>query len=360
MTRLLLLGAALLMSLTAVAQNVVAYREAPLTGGGPYFLNGTAIIEELDNGSFQFRLSNDYSTNSGPDVQIYLTNNGTFSSPINLNGTLFIEDVGTEAGPNQPGISHFSGAYSKTLSTLGGLNQYDHVVFVCVRFGQLHWGNGTFGNTINACTATNATLNETACGAYTAPSGAIYTMSGTYQDTIANAGGCDSLITLNLSISNIDASVSNSGTVLSANMPNANYQWIDCNNGNAPISGANGQDFTPVASGSYAVIVTDGNCSDTSACNSVTLTNVQEADLNSSFELYPNPATATVVVDLRGMNAQEDLQIEMLDLTGKQIFRKMSNGKEEFRLDLRELEAGMYFVRVSGTSGSQMQRLIKW
>ena len=144
MMKNLLLGALLFLSLPSLAQTVVSYREAPLSGGGPYFLNGTAIIEELDNGTFQFRLTSDYSTNSGPDVQIYLTNNSNFSTPVDLNGALFVEDVGTEA----PGIGHFSGALTKELPTLTSLWEFDHVVFVCFRFGQLHWGNGSFGNVL--------------------------------------------------------------------------------------------------------------------------------------------------------------------------------------------------------------------
>jgi Concanavalin A-like lectin/glucanases superfamily/Secretion system C-terminal sorting domain len=46
-----------------------------------------------------------------------------------------------------------------------------------------------------------ATVTASTCtGSYTAPSGAVYTTSGMYMDTIQNAAGCDSLITLNLTI----------------------------------------------------------------------------------------------------------------------------------------------------------------
>jgi hypothetical protein len=45
-----------------------------------------------------------------------------------------------------------------------------------------------------------ATINEVACDSYTAPSGAVYTSSGTYTDVIPNAVGCDSTITINVTI----------------------------------------------------------------------------------------------------------------------------------------------------------------
>jgi hypothetical protein len=51
------------------------------------------------------------------------------------------------------------------------------------------------------CTATTATIDTASCAAsYTVPSGdETYTLAGTYMDTIPNAAGCDSVLTINLS-----------------------------------------------------------------------------------------------------------------------------------------------------------------
>lgn len=49
--------------------------------------------------------------------------------------------------------------------------------------------------------ATTSTISPIACGTYTVPSGhETYTTSGTYTDTIPNAALCDSIITINLTI----------------------------------------------------------------------------------------------------------------------------------------------------------------
>ena len=48
--------------------------------------------------------------------------------------------------------------------------------------------------------ATSSTLTEVACGTYTAPDGSVYSSSGTYSVTIPNSVGCDSLITLDLTL----------------------------------------------------------------------------------------------------------------------------------------------------------------
>ena len=48
--------------------------------------------------------------------------------------------------------------------------------------------------------ATSSTISPTVCETYTAPNGTIYTNSGTYTAVIPNAVGCDSTITINLTV----------------------------------------------------------------------------------------------------------------------------------------------------------------
>lgn len=53
---------------------------------------------------------------------------------------------------------------------------------------------------IGQCTPTNSTITATACNSYTAPDGQVHTNSGTYIATILNSVGCDSVITITLTI----------------------------------------------------------------------------------------------------------------------------------------------------------------
>jgi hypothetical protein len=54
---------------------------------------------------------------------------------------------------------------------------------------------------IEPCTPTASILDIAACEFYTSPSGnATWTISGTYNDTIINVSGCDSVLTINLTI----------------------------------------------------------------------------------------------------------------------------------------------------------------
>ena len=71
-------------------------------------------------------------------------------------------------------------------------------------------------------------------------------------------------------LSTLDLNVTEAAGVLTSDqgVP-ATYQWIDCA-ANMDIAGETGQSYTPTVTGDYAVIVSNGACSDTSACTTVT------------------------------------------------------------------------------------------
>lgn len=123
----------------------------------------------------------------------------------------------------------------------------------------------------------SSTIFETVCDtSYTAPNGIIYGSSGTYLATIPNAAGCDSTITIHLTVTSLDSSISKSGDLLTSNATNVTYQWIDCSNGNSPILGATNQTFTPPVSGLYAVQIAGLGCQKTSNCWQVSLTGINQ------------------------------------------------------------------------------------
>jgi surface protein len=100
----------------------------------------------------------------------------------------------------------------------------------------------TLNLTINS---SSSTLNVTTCPSYFF-NGQTLTSSGVYYDTLMNVNGCDSIITLNLTISFPNTSVTQAGATLTANAIGADYQWLSCPS-YTPIIGEINQSFTATA-----------------------------------------------------------------------------------------------------------------
>jgi hypothetical protein len=156
--------------------------------------------------------------------------------------------------------------------------------------------------------------------------------------------------TLAINVIPLDLSVTNNANTLTANQAGATYQWIDCNNNNAPISGATSQSFSPTSSGSYAVIVSTPSCSDTSACQTVAFAGIDAQDLSKQvFSIYPNPNHGNFTIQ-----STEAGVFELMDVAGRVLKTyTITNTQQTVN---ENLPAGMYFVREKASG--RVQNLI--
>ena len=224
-----------------------------------------------------------------------------------------------------------SGAYTDTIANTVGC---DSVI--------------TLNLTINNSSASSSAV--TACDNYTwLQNNVTYTASGAYTDTIANTVGCDSVISLQLTIDTVDLSITNINDSLVSNDANATtYQWVNCDSNNAIISGATNQGYQPTMSGNYAVILTKGACTDTSACENVIISNTTESKLNANFSLYPNPTRGTVYLELSN-NLERGSIIQIYTLTGQLVIEVQIQHKKTL-IDISQLERSVYFFKYGNTT----------
>ncbi len=190
------------------------------------------------------------------------------------------------------------------------------------------------------------TASVTACNSYTWIDGNTYTTStNTPTFVMTNASGCDSTITLNLSLDTVNLNVSQNLGVLTSAQTGGTYQWIDCNNGNQGINGATNQSFTSAVPGSYAVIVNFNGCSDTSNCVIVTSLNEHILALDG-LQSYPNPANDNLVVNLSEQTQLGDL-LRIQSITGE-LLLELKMDKNSINLDMSGIPNGLYFISYQG------------
>lgn len=284
-------------------------------------------------------------TNSGTYMDVIPNSNGcdsvmTINLTITGGGSSTISEMacGSYTSPSGNYSWNSSGTYMDTVQTAQGC---DSVITI----------NLTIGN------ESPASITALECESYTSPSG-LYTWSssGTYMDTIPTALGCDSVITIVLTIHQVDVAVSSNGAnVLTANASGASYQWVDCDNGYAAIPGETGQNFTAQNDGNYAVIINDGICVDTSACQTVIGNAIEMIGGPMQVSVYPNPASTTVTIDLQDQSAIS--YIELIDLTGR-VWLSEATTENTLVLYLSGIPSGYYFVRLRSEKQESLTRLI--
>ena len=180
--------------------------------------------------------------------------------------------------------------------------------------------------------------------------GQLINSTGVYQDTVVNYVGCDSVITLNLTVNTapVASIVQSNDTLFSVNNHNS-YQWIL--NGN-PISGATTSFLKATTNGNYQLIVTDQNgCSDTSTVLNVIVISLEENDLNDGFSVYPNPANEYIIVNGDQVTIEE---IKLFDMLGRDLLNlgevKRTKQDNQLIFDIKYLPPGSYIINSPKTS----------
>lgn len=242
------------------------------------------------------------------------TQSGQYIDTItNVAGCDSIVTINVTVTPGGPSVNNINATecYSYTLN------------------GKTYTQSGIYRDTLVGASATgcdsilvlNLTLNvsrvtlpsQTACKQFVF-NGRTITQGGTYSDTLTNAANCDSIVTILVSIANVNTFVTRTGNTLQAPTTGMlGYQWINCSN-NQPISGATSSSFTPTVSGDYAVILTGSfpnlTCTDTSDCISVTVVPCLPMNITRTI-LNPELLQFCKDVNLTIQNAATPLQINV-------------------------------------------------
>ena len=211
-----------------------------------------------------------------------------------------------------------------------------------------------FIHKMSQCLLSSTTDVITACDSFTWIDGITYTASNnTAIDTIMNATGCDSVVTLDLtiySVSNITTSLD--GTTITANNTSATYAWLDCDNNNSPIPGENNQSFTPTSNGNYAVELKENGCIDTSACVVVTTVGMTESSLTDFLSLHPNPTNGFFSINFGSV--QKSMRVKVLSFSGQVLSSHQFQNANSIELELNE-PTGIYILEITD---EQMNRSV--
>ncbi len=206
---------------------------------------------------------------------------------------------------------------------------------------------------INKTCYPNSSIDtQEACDSYTWINGVTYFNSNnTAIDTLINIRGCDSIVTLDLTILTLDTSLNIVGTTITSNSTGVSYQWINCDT-NLPINGETNQSFTATTNGNYAVIIDNGICSDTSVCINFNTISINENLDISKLLITPNPSSSDFNINYT-INQNSKISYTISDSKGSVISETQTENKTkgDYSININNLESGIYFIqfRVNNT-----------
>ncbi|MEP7323137.1 MAG: T9SS type A sorting domain-containing protein [Saprospiraceae bacterium] len=164
---------------------------------------------------------------------------------------------------------------------------------------------------------------------------------GTITVAANNSCGSSPKQSLNVQINLTNKIVTQSGSTLTAAATGAAYQWINCAT-KMPIAGQTNQSFVASAIGSYAVIIKQNNCTDTSSCIAFSTVPNEEILYNPKIIIYPNPSRGKINIE---MDRIENARIEIWNPLGEKIY-KTSITSLKSEMDLSNEVKGIYFISI--------------
>ncbi|MEZ4936506.1 MAG: LamG-like jellyroll fold domain-containing protein [Crocinitomicaceae bacterium] len=205
---------------------------------------------------------------------------------------------------------------------------------------------------LNVLAALDSTLDSTIC-TYDSivVNGTTYNAANpTGTEVFSNIGpnGCDSTVTINLTVTTIDLTVTNTANVLSVAQASADsYQWFDCANDSTIVSGTN-QSFSPTNTGQYGVEVSLDGCVDTSLCEDVAFAGIEEGAFSDMVSIYPNPTNGKLNIEFTA--SQGECTISLRSANGQLLRSEKMNNISNLEYFIEEAD-GMYFIEIRNEKG---------
>jgi PKD repeat protein len=159
----------------------------------------------------------------------------------------------------------------------------------------------------------------------------------------------------------VDLAVDPTGTITFANTsaPNGDTFWWDFDNGFSTSQENPAFPFTTV--GPYDVwfwVEDSGNgCLDSVMVTVTVISSVGISELETAFEVYPNPVTDFINI----YNKQNEgvYTAQLLDMNGKIVAEKILNNGTNNQIDLEGVENGIYLIKVFNSDSEVFYKVIK-
>ncbi|WP_055445843.1 choice-of-anchor Q domain-containing protein [Lacinutrix mariniflava] len=305
---------------------------------------------------------------------------------IFMSSSMLNNDVNGTAGTAAPGnggglhVTGTSGTVSIDTSTISGNAAANE-------------GGGIYNNTGSITTVMRSTISgntATVSGGGLTNNGASLDLNAVtvaFNTSMGIAGGVDAVNTVTLKNTIVALNTATSGIDVSGVLVSNNYNLIGMDDLNVfsaaandiegmdPLLGAlqdnggttlthNLLDSSPAFdAGDSADTFTDqigqsvfGASRDIGAYESQVTLSVDDLNLSSTFNMFPNPSNGTININLDNTISGE-IKMEIVSITG-QVIKTMALSSGNNRLDVSELSSGIYVINIRTANNSISKKLV--
>lgn len=262
-----------------------------------------------------------------------------------------------------------SGTYSVTVTDTNGCAAISSQVVTVLPLPTINAGADD-----STCLSTNINLAATGGASYIWHPGTSLSdstivnpiagpvLTTTYTVIGTSAGGCVNTDSVTITVLGNPGvpTISKSNDTLYCSATGVSYQWYSVSLGLLP--GETNQYFQYTVNGNYYCQITNAlGCSTTSVPFTVFDIGIEELNGLSLMNVYPNPATDAISLDLNFAKAQS-IQINLLNIAGQVVYTEALNqtvGAYQQQIDLNEKAKGIYHLQIITNDGIINKKIIK-
>lgn len=200
--------------------------------------------------------------------------------------------------------------------------------------------SGTYGSNLTLINAGGA-ISSTKI--YVRLNGPTVNLTQAGNIVLSTTGSNDKTIALSgetLPECNVDITTTTNSATITANATGLNYQWFDCDD-DVEITGETSVSYTATENGNYSVIITDGQCVDTSSCALIDILGLTDNEF-AGVTVYPNP-----IQDVLKITNENGLleSLEIVTAAGRVVYTSKIYSSN-FEINTSNFSKGVYFVNL--------------
>lgn len=297
----------------------------------------------------------DFNPNTGVNNLVWNGAYDVFIQKLDLDGNfVWVKQIG---GIGFDGSNAITTDSNNSIYTTGSYkNTIDFDPNVGVYNLTANGNSDFFIQKLSQCINKSSIQTQVECGSFLWIDGNTYVAdNNTAQHLLTTVDGCDSLVTLNLTINTVNVNTTVYDPTISASANGANYQWVDCGLNYTILNGEQSQTLTPSQNGNYAVIVTENGCTDTSNCVSVLTVGLENLEEIDAVNLYPNPTSGLINIDLNSLN---NVTVKVYNINGELVYSDENIQSNLYQFNLKTA-TGIYYVELISDGFKEQIKIIK-